>query len=543
MSRKIIFNEDPSGAKENPKDFQELLKSYEKMTGGNASGAGKLKAIAFSALGVAACLLAVFFWSSSDDSALTAKDETPSPITTTVQEDNFHSAENTWTKTISSSEAIQLVSPTGVIIDIPENAFQASTDSVILQLTSLDKVMDVVKSRVPMHYDSAGVTYHFQSDGMFQLMASSTNEERATLNKEIDIHYPQLNGNVSASTYLLEENEWTYKETAPLTSYKEVCENTIYRFNQDEAASVNNSSAELAELNEQTARVEAELLKLERSKPLEPRKENLNNYRFQLDIDPYEFPELAQFEEVTFEVKDSRFNFTMYDQVWNDVSLEKSPKEGRYLVTLKSKKTVKIFDVYPVLEESEFEAAFAEYSEDMKQIEEDKKSNRSKLQRLEEQKRKFEEQQRAFEESLAVQRKKELKSQKRKRIINELLADLSEDTPYRSITLGGLGIVNFNTPIPLPAKGMNVPAEFIIADSNEPVHQVMVIDLKDNIYYTFLKPEFPEFRLMKGKKHLITTVTSDGEVATLSYDENLNLQKGELFVFELELVRDEVLGV
>ncbi len=534
MKRKIITNQNAPKAQENPKDFSELLKAYNNHIGSSIGQSGSFWKLA---IGVAAaCIVGFVFFQLFSNQTVVSEKKHPTEDPTSGQTSQPYYDLDSWKTSISNTEETLIISPTGVIIEIPEQAFIASDgtiieDSVTLELTQYDDALSILLSQIPMHYDSAGVKYHFQSDGMFNLSAFAGNEE-VQLTKSVSVHYPQTTGRSGSNTYFLDNNEWNYAEHTPLTNYEEICEKTVYKFNEQKTdnSTISKQEEKLAQLQKESKSLQERVIYLEKSKPLEPRRQNLSNYRFVLDVNPSEFPELTSFDDVVFEVKDSRFNFSIYEETWNDIAVKKSTKEGRYLITLKNTKRVEIFDVYPVLSETEFTSAFHQYSDEMKEIEERKNNLSTKIN----ENKKIEQQ---FLADLKAYKQDVKRVSKRKRVINQLTAALQKDTPYRSVDMSSLlRSVNFDIAVPLPPKGFPVPADFVIADSNHPVNGVSLINISENIYYDFSRHEFSEFRYMKGKKHILVAILPDGQLA--AYREDLTsdkIKRGQPHRFVLKL--------
>lgn len=99
-----------------------------------------------------------------------------------------------------------------------------------------------------------------------------------------------------------------------------------------------------------------------------------------------------------------------------------------------------------------------------------------------------------------------------------------------------MGVVNFDIGIPLPAKGIKVPAAFFISGSSNSVLEVNLINLEDNIYYNYAHPQFKEFRYMRGQKHLLVSILPDGRIAAYRGDLSAEkIKRGESFKFGLEI--------
>ncbi|GEM_PF-939708 len=537
MKRKIITDQNSPLAQENPKDFSELLSQY-------SAAQTPVKPInsSFKWLGAAAAagiiiLGTVFFFDQKTEPKAESNDQTPSQISETQQTENSNFNLPSWSYVISTKTACTLVSPKGVVLEIPAHAFSDANgqnpDSVELELTHYDDIASILHSQIPMNYDSAGVEYHFQTDGMFQLLANAAGEN-ITLNKEITIHYPQSSGIDGMNTYAFTNGAWSYEGSSPLTNYEEVCKETVYRFNKTtpplaETSEEKTIKQKIKNLTNHSNELLADISNLEKTAPLEPKKQNLNNYRFTLDVKPEEFPELTHFDDVVFEVKDSRFSFNIYEETWNDISVKKSPKEGRYLITLKNIKRVEIFDVYPVLTENQYASALETYSQKKREIELKKKDKRLKIK----QNKQIE---KDFLAKLETYQALKIQKSAKEQMVDMLTSELTPESPYRTISIGNLGIINFDKPLTILKKGMALAAAFVIKKSPLPVNAVSLIDTKDKKFYSWRKEDFSDFRIPKGKDYLIVSVLPNGQIATYKTDlDSDQFKKGERHRFELEL--------
>jgi hypothetical protein len=425
-----------------------------------------------------------------------------------------------------------------VILEIPAGAFSNSLgsnpDSVEIELTHFDDVASIIHSQIPMHYDSAGVEYHFQTDGMFQILANA-NGENLELNKNINIHYPQTSGVEGMNTYAFTNGAWNYIGSSPLTTYTAVCEETVYRFNKETTSTQVESPEEkilkknIKALGDERQEMLANIAELENSKPIEPKKQNLNNYRFTLDIKPEEFPELSDFDDVVFEVRDSRFSFNIYEETWNDISVKRSVKEERYLITLKNSSRLEIFDVYPVLTNDQYESALSSYSKKIKEIELNKKDKKLKIKENKKRENDFLAKLKTY---TALKANKSAKEQ----LVDMLTSELDPEFPFRTISLGSLGIVNFDKPLVTIKKGIAIAAAFAIKSRRMPVNAVSLINTKKKTFYTFRQEDFSEFRIPRNGDYIIVSTLPNGQTAAYKSELDFTqVEKEQRYRFELEL--------
>ncbi len=536
MKRKIITDPNSPLAKENPQDFSKLMSKYNAAQTPLKSINSSYKWLGGAAAAGIISLGLVFFFNQSTPSETQVKPAKSSE--NLVAENNSKFGLPAWTQTISTKTACTLVSPKGVILEIPAGAFSNSLgsnpDSVEIELTHFDDVASIIHSQIPMHYDSAGVEYHFQTDGMFQILANA-NGENLELNKNINIHYPQTSGVEGMNTYAFTNGAWNYIGSSPLTTYTAVCEETVYRFNKETTSTQVESPEEkilkknIKALGDERQEMLANIAELENSKPIEPKKQNLNNYRFTLDIKPEEFPELSDFDDVVFEVRDSRFSFNIYEETWNDISVKRSVKEERYLITLKNSSRLEIFDVYPVLTNDQYESALSSYSKKIKEIELNKKDKKLKIKENKKRENDFLAKLKTY---TALKANKSAKEQ----LVDMLTSELDPEFPFRTISLGSLGIVNFDKPLVTIKKGIAIAAAFAIKSRRMPVNAVSLINTKKKTFYTFRQEDFSEFRIPRNGDYIIVSTLPNGQTAAYKSELDFTqVEKEQRYRFELEL--------
>ncbi|MFT5844146.1 MAG: hypothetical protein ACI8QW_000001, partial [Saprospiraceae bacterium] len=240
MKRKVIINQDTSNVTENPREFSELLKDFNSLK--HSVPANGNTAVRYHKLitGLAAILLIGFIiYNHNSAPTLAEENTTPNHSEKRVTESNIELP--FWEAKVDNGEETTLISPSGVVIEVPQGAFSLKDqgllkDSITLKLTQYDDALSILVSQIPMSYDSAGMKLHFQSDGMFNLTAYDQNNNEVQLKKDIKVHYPQTSGRTNSNTYILDNNVWSYSEHTTLTTYAEVCENTVYKFQTEENA-------------------------------------------------------------------------------------------------------------------------------------------------------------------------------------------------------------------------------------------------------------------------------------------------------------------
>jgi hypothetical protein len=99
---------------------------------------------------------------------------------------------------INTDKDTFIVSDRGSLITIPKNAFIDSlgnevTGKVNLSYREFHHPAEIILSRIPMTYDSAGTRYHFESAGMFEIDAKQNGKKlRIAAGKSIAVNLASL---------------------------------------------------------------------------------------------------------------------------------------------------------------------------------------------------------------------------------------------------------------------------------------------------------------------------------------------------------------
>jgi hypothetical protein len=101
-------------------------------------------------------------------------------------------------------------------------------------------------------------------------------------------------------------------------------------------------------------------------KPVEPTKPlraDKRKNRFTIAINAQEFPEMASYKDMIFEVDESnqKFDRNWYKVTWESIKLSNGGKANKYKITLTRPGEVAIVDVYPVFDDKNFDKEMAAY--------------------------------------------------------------------------------------------------------------------------------------------------------------------------------------
>lgn len=238
-------------------------------------------------------------------------------------------------------------------ITIPPNAFTDEagniiTDSVKVLYREFFNPFDIFLSGIPMKYDSGGTSYTFETAGMFQLQAYYGDKKlQVNDNKQIDIKMPFTANENYFNFYSLDDStgKWSY-----------IGKNSI----EDEFRD-NSNVVKSADNTREFSSTESQLLT--------PQKANTQKYNFNIEYDAKQFPELAAYENILFEVLDNNsFSKKFYKINWDNIALHSTNTKGVFNLKLEKADTAIYVDVKPVFDEKNYDAALKTFERQQKEI-------------------------------------------------------------------------------------------------------------------------------------------------------------------------------
>jgi hypothetical protein len=398
---------------------------------------------------------------------------------------------------------------TGSTIVIPKNAFVDDNGKLLkgdieLRYREFHDVIDFFVAGIPMTYDSAGVRYHFESAGMMEMLAFQNGKEvNMAKDKSINV---ELASNQKGAEYNLYKLD-TLKNNWSCLGKDRVVENNPTSSGKGREQAILASIPEIKEIKIQKEESKKEKetkiasLAKPKEKPSEPLKLSKERYAFNIDVDPKEFPELAVFKNVVFEVspENTNFNREMYNITWDEVTVKEGTKKGQnYWLNLKKGSQKQDLLVYPVLEGKNYEKAQAEYQGKL-----DKYT-------LALEKRKFDEKLIELDykqklESLKKQQKQvELKW--KANMEREFAATETEQKVKRMFAINSFGVYNCDNPLAFPT-GVTTKAN-LLNEKNEKVmcYEVYLVDRAKNALFTYTKNPIVKFSFNDQTKNVLWTV-------------------------------------
>jgi len=260
------------------------------------------------------------------------------------------------TYTFDNQNGGTFLTETGTRIRVPANAFADDKGKIFsgpvdMTFREFHKVPDFFRAGIPMTYDSAGVEYTFESAGMFEILAFDRdgNPLQVAKDKNIPVDLVSYDNDPKHNVYYLDTlaDNWEFIERSTFRTIEEM-DNTPESF--DYTFSGNNESNTATDVKPQTALIQPQL-------------STKGSFLFKAQYDKGQFPELAAYDNVLFQVDESRsaFDAGLYKVKWSSVTIKKSKMDGLYMLKLDRPDTaIKVY-AQPVFDATGYQTAMARY--------------------------------------------------------------------------------------------------------------------------------------------------------------------------------------
>jgi len=307
--------------------------------------------------------------------------QSPSPKQNKETKTAFINAPSTKLKTpystykVNNAKGGNITHSTSSTIKVPKNSFVDKSGKdivgdVTIEYKEFHDVGDLITSGIPMAYDSAGTKYNLETAGMFDIRGSQDGEPVfIKADKKLEVELASANAERKFNQYYLDtlERNWRYiqKDHAKLSALNAanpVLAKVPKATNSKMAAMKNEIEKNIPKKIDSvkviyTTRAE----RLPRPKePAKPVESTLGKPVFKLDGSYDDFPELAAFNNVIFEVgpENKNYNKELHNVTWSDVKVTQGPVKGKnYLLTLSYRSRSEKLVVYPVLSGDDFDKA------------------------------------------------------------------------------------------------------------------------------------------------------------------------------------------
>jgi hypothetical protein len=418
---------------------------------------------------------------------------------------------------------------TGSTFTVPKNAFADQNGTIIkgeveIRYREFHDMVDVFVAGIPMTYDSAGTQYHFESAGMLEMLAYQNGKEVGMAkDKSVTIEMASNDANPKHNLYLLDtvQNNWACLGKDKIVKPTKSTEN----FNSDVPVKFN-ETPEYKSI--ETKKEEAKIIKEEKiaalpkvpAEPKKPAKVNASKFTFNIDVNPKEFPELAVYKGVLFEVGDENKSFTanMYDITWDAATIKSGTKKDvNYLLTLQ--KGSKKYDlvVYPVFEGKNHETAMKAYQEKF-----DKHETVLEKRQADEKKIEVE-----YLAKVAEYKKNQLELERKwKAAQDEEFKSLdTEQKVKRVFAINNFGVYNCDNPHAYPTGVVCIAKLNNDIDKKLEIYDVFLVEKGLNAMFTYSRNPVVKFSFDPKAKNILWTV-EHGKLYYLKPEDFNNFKNG-----------------
>lgn len=401
---------------------------------------------------------------------------------------------------------------TGSKMMIPKNAFVDENGKLLkgeveLRYREFHDAVDFFVSGIPMTYDSAGQRYHFESAGMLEMLAYQNDKPvNVAPEKSINIELASNQNGTEYNLYKLDtvRNNWSclgkdkVKKVEKLSAKNE-------SFNDSPDAVQQTAEYKTIETKKVVVQEEKEVkiasLPKVSAEPKKPEEAKKDKHTFNIDVNPKEYPELAIYKGVLFEVGSENKNFTssMYDVTWEEAIIKDGTKKGEnYLLTLKDETKKYDIIVYPVFEGKNYEKAMSDFQGKFTKYNvalEKRKADEVKIE--EEYQSKI----------IALKKEQEELELKWKQIEENQFKLMNIDEKVkRMFALNSFGVYNCDKPSLYP-KGVSCLANLTSEkDSKLMCYDVFLVDRAKNGLFSYTKNPIVQFSFDPQSTNLLWTV-------------------------------------
>lgn len=383
----------------------------------------------------------------------------------------------------------------GSTVHIPKNALVDKNGKLIkgkveVKFREMHDAIDFFLSGIPMTYDSAGRKYVFESAGMVELLAFQDNEPvflASGKNATINLVSDQQGDKYNLYQFDTAVGNWVIKgkDKVNIIKPKKVEQEII-----NEIIPIYGAQPSLTENRQE---IKQEIKKLEQKKPEEPRKYDPAKNYIALGLDVKEFPELAVYKDVKFEVGKENKAYNPKDVsavVWEGADLTKGEAKGSYNLTLKKGKRELNYIVYPALDGEDYEQAQKNYEQKFKDYKVTAAKKKEELRLLNE------------------------KIEEERRKANEFVS--ANNKIQRTIVAANFGIFNCDAPW-YPNFPAMVQADFTDEKGNTIKLKTMYMaDKQRNAIINLFPTENISFRYDPAAQHKIWGLTSNNKLAIVT---------------------------
>ncbi|HRG60240.1 MAG TPA: hypothetical protein PK323_14900, partial [Bacteroidia bacterium] len=380
----------------------------------------------------------------------------------------------------------------GSKIKIKTHAFVDNKGNIIkgpvtLKFREFKDAIDIFLSGIPMTYDSLGKQYQFESAGMFEILAFK-NTEPVFVNPTAPI-IVEMASNVIENrfnNYYLDTINKNWQYVPAIAPIKEKT-SSLNKVNKNDNSNKNKFDIPSLTTDKSSSK-------------------NI----FDIDFDMEEFPELAAYKDVKFEVSSDEKNYNpkLAERTWELIKIEKHKEELTYVVTFDGNNESYSFKVKPVIDEidadkskKKYEKLFTDYNKTL--------NKKQRIQKLK---------QRQTDSIFTLQRNEVDNTNKYGSIsaFKQTEKLITEDHIMRVFTIRKFGIWNSDCPTNLPS---GAPLFAYFKDKNNHkllFDHVFLIEKGKKAVFNYYAEQLKKFQFDPNAKNTLIAVTKDNQVAMFS---------------------------
>lgn len=419
---------------------------------------------------------------------------------------------------VKAENGTKLDFKTGSKLSIPKNAFVDANGNrlkgeIELRYREFHNPVDFFLSGIPMTYDSAGVRYHFESAGMMEILAFQDGKSvELAKGKSINVELASVYDGPKYNLYKLDttKNNWAClgKDNVISNSKSQIAKKVdiLENFNSPppitfvETPKYKEIETKKAIVQKEIDKKIAALPKMD-SAPLKPVKSRKEKFTFNIEVDVQDYPELAIYKGLLFEVGDENKNFKreMYDVTWDAATVKEGNIKGEnYFLTLEKGSKKFNLVVYPVFEGKNYEIAMKDFQDKFskysvllgKRLEKEKKIAEEYAQKIAD----FKNEQIAYERQWKAEQDAQLRAMS------------NEEKVMRVFSISNFGVFNCDHPGVYP-QGVLCSAQ-LMSDKDKMLkcYSVYLVDKKVNGIFTYQRNPISTFSFNPKNENILWTV-------------------------------------
>lgn len=421
-------------------------------------------------------------------------------------------------------------------ITIPKNCFvdkngKTVSGDVVIKYREFHTPLDFFLSGIPMTYDSAGKQYTFQSAGMLDIKGFKDGEPvNIREGKNIDVQMASSGKGTTYNTYILDtvKRKWVYIERSKI-KLSQASTNKTNGGTQDSASTINPGANAL---KNKLAATKKEETRLENTLPLKPQKHDPSRYSFDINADAKDFPELAVYKNMTFDVdaNDKTFDPKYMKETWTGASLKRQ-SGSTYTFSVKRGPESHTFIVHPVFNSKDYDAAIKEYDKKYAEYQQALAAKKAEEQKEREEYAAMLKKQEEQAKEQAAEQQKLLKVEEATASTSSAIIDYCE--------IRNFGIYNCDFPGVYP-KGAELMARYV-NQKRDSINTYTIYLAEEGRNAIFSYYPGGVFKFDPDKKNVAWCVTADNKIAVFTKDDFDKIQQrsGD-YTFVMQVVNKDI---